>query len=126
MERPPKMKVVMSRQAAAYVRQEAANLRNFNSPRRADHFLERIKSVRRDIAQFARMGFEADDAPLPGARRLVRDGYRYDYQIEDGRIVIIDVSSSVNTPQLNPTAEDIGDYEEHPEQNLSSGPGKSK
>ena len=45
----------MSRQAAAYVRHEAANLRDFSSSRRADHLLERVKSVRRDIAQFVRV-----------------------------------------------------------------------
>ena len=77
----------MSAQAAAYVRREAANLSDFASRRRAELFLERVKSVGRDVTQFARMGLETDETPLPGVRRLVRDGYRYDYQVEEHRIV---------------------------------------
>ena len=105
------MRVRISRRAADYVRREARYLRD-HSPRAAEHFLDRVKSVRRDLADFAAAGFADDEAPIPGYRRLVRDGYRYDYRLVEGAIEIVNISSSINTPLLNPA--DDADYEVGP------------
>lgn len=67
------MKVKLSRNAADYVRQEATYLSQ-HSRAAAEHFLERVKSVRRDLAGFAEAGFSDDGLPVPGLRRLLRDG----------------------------------------------------
>lgn len=104
------MKVRLSRNAANYVRKEAAYFRQF-SKSRAEHFLERMKTVRRDLVAFVESGFEGDDLPIPGTCRFNRDGYRFDYRIKDDQIEIADISSPVNTPLLNPSDTDDLDYE---------------
>jgi len=75
------MKVRLSKNAANYVRQEAAYFRQY-SKARAEHFLERVKTVRRDLAAFVESGFEGDDLPTPGTRRFNRDGYHFDYRMK--------------------------------------------
>jgi len=104
------MKVLLSRNAADYVRQEAAYLRQ-HSQLAAERFLERVKSVRHDLANFAEAGFSDEGLPVPGMRRFVRDGYFYDYRIQENKIEIAEISSSVNRPLLNPSDDDDFDYE---------------
>lgn len=104
------MKVRLSRNAADYVRQEAAYLRQHSRPA-AEHFLERVKSVRRDLASFAEAGFSDEGLPIPGLRRFVRDGYFYDYRIRQSEIEIADISSSVNRPLSKPSDDDDFDFE---------------
>ena len=69
------MKVRLSQNAADYVRQEAAYLRR-HSRAAAERFLDRIRSVRRDLADFAEAGFSDDGLPVPNLRRFIRDGCR--------------------------------------------------
>ncbi|MCR6670280.1 type II toxin-antitoxin system RelE/ParE family toxin [Devosia ginsengisoli] len=104
------MKVRLSRNAADYVRQEAAYLRQHNRLA-AERFLERVKSVRRDLASFAEAGFFDEALPVPGMRRFVRDGYFYDYRAGKDLIEIAAISSSVNRPLLTPSDDDDFDYE---------------
>lgn len=104
------MKVRLSRNAADYVRQEAAYLRQ-HSRAAAEHFLERVKSVRRDLAGFAEAGFSEEGLPVPGLRRLLRDGYFYDYRVRETEIEVVAISSSVNRPLLNPSDDDNLDFE---------------
>ena len=77
------MKVRLSRNAADYVRKEATYLRQ-HSQAAAERFVERVKSVRRDLARHAFAGFSEDSLPIPDMRRLLRDGYRYDYHYAYG------------------------------------------
>lgn len=104
------MKVRLSRSAADYVRQEATYLRQ-HSRAAAERFLQKVKSVRRDLAIFAEAGFSEDEHPVPGMRRFIRDGYRFDYRVTETDIEVADISSSVNTPLLNPSDDDDDDYE---------------
>ncbi|KRA42242.1 type II toxin-antitoxin system RelE/ParE family toxin [Devosia sp. Root635] len=104
------MKVRLSRNAADYVRQEAAYLRQ-HSRLAAERFLERVKSVRRDLTSFGEAGFSDEKAPVPGMRRIVRNGYFYDYRVEKNAIEIALISSSVNRPLLGPSDDDDFDYE---------------
>jgi plasmid stabilization system protein ParE len=105
------MKVRISRKAADYIRNEASYLRQ-HSQVAADRFFDRVKSVRRDLALFGSAGFADDTTLVPGFRRLVRDGYRFDYRLGETEIEIAMVSSSVNTPLLNPSDDYPADYEE--------------
>jgi plasmid stabilization system protein ParE len=102
------MKVRLSRNAADYVRKEATYLRQ-HSQAAAERFVERVKSVRRDLTQYALAGFSEDSLPIPGMRRLLRDGYRYDYRVLQGHIEIAEISHSVNTPLPDP--DDDFDFE---------------
>lgn len=99
------MKVKLARNAAEYVRHEAAYSRAA-----AEHFLERVKSVRRDLAGFAKAGFSDEGLPIPGLRRLVRDGYFYDYRIREAEVEVVAISSSVNR-LVNPSDDDDFDFE---------------
>jgi plasmid stabilization system protein ParE len=116
------MRVKLSKNAANYVRQEAAYFRQY-SKARAEHFLERVKTVRRDLAAFAASGFGGDDLLIPGTRRFIRDGYYFDYRIKNDHIEIADISSSVNTPLLDPSDTEDGDYEVERNPPGSKGPG---
>lgn len=104
------MKVRLSASARAYLRQEAVYLRSHNRLA-AENFLERIKTARDDLARFSRSGFEGEGLPIPGMRRLLRGGYRIDYKIADGEILIAAISSSVNVPLPAPSDDEDFDYE---------------
>lgn len=104
------MKVRLSRNAADYVRQEAAYLRQ-HSRGAAEHFLERVKSVRRDLSSFAEAGFSDEGLPVPGLRRFIRDGYFYDYRLGQSELEIVVISSSVNRSLLKPSDDDDFDFE---------------
>lgn len=104
------MKVLLSRTAADYVLKEAAYLRQ-HSRAAAERFLDRVRSVRRDLSDFAEAGFSDDGLPVPNLRRFIRDGYRYDYRIGGKDIEIVLISSSVNTPLLTQSDDDDSNFE---------------
>ncbi|NMA97000.1 MAG: type II toxin-antitoxin system RelE/ParE family toxin [Phyllobacteriaceae bacterium] len=74
------MLVRLSPRAASYVRQEAAYLAQHNKGA-AIRFVAMIRQVREHLGQFAEAGFADDSLPIKGMRRLIRDGYRFDYRI---------------------------------------------
>lgn len=74
-------------------------------------FLEQVRSVRRDLEQHSQAGFASDDLPIPGLRRLIRDGYRFDYRLTERFIEVAAISSSVNTPLTGPSDDPDFDYE---------------
>ncbi len=88
------MRIVLSQHAADYIRREASYLRA-HSRAAAENFLARVKSVRQDLAAFEQAG---EATPIPGLRRIIRHGYRFDYRQKANAIEIVAVSSSVNTP----------------------------
>jgi plasmid stabilization system protein ParE len=104
------MRVRLSPRAASYVRQEAAYLASHNRGA-AIRFVEMIKQVREHLAQFSEAGFSETSLPIKGMRRLIRDGYRFDYRIEKAAIEIAAISSSVNTPLAVPPDDPDVDYE---------------
>ncbi|MCP8885378.1 type II toxin-antitoxin system RelE/ParE family toxin [Devosia sp. XJ19-1] len=96
------MRVRLSPGAASYVRQEAAYLRQY-SRAAAAHFADQIKSVRQHLKLFTEAGFADAGLPMPGMRRLVRDGFRIDYRLLGGVIEIVAISHSVNSPLIGPS-----------------------
>lgn len=107
------MKVHLSKRASGYVRQEAAYLRQ-HSQGAAKRFLDQVKTAKRDIATFPELGSLDEALPIPGMRRLIRNGYRYDYRMLEKEIQVAEISSSVNTPLLNPSEEEDFDFEDPP------------
>ena len=104
------MTVRLSASARAYLKREAIYLRS-HSRSAASYFLERMKAATKDLELFAESGFQGDTLPMPGMRRLVRDGYRIDYKVENGDVLIAAISSSVNTPLDRPSDDPDFDYE---------------
>lgn len=104
------MKVRLSRRAADYIRQEATYLRR-HSKGAAERFLASVRSARRDLAAFPDAGFSDESLPIPEMRRLIRDGYRYDYRIGGEEIEVAEISSSINTPLLHPSDNEDFDFE---------------
>lgn len=107
------MRVRLSALARAYVKQEATYLRKHNRGA-AENFLDRIKTARKDLSRFAEAGFEGEELPIPGMRRLLRGGYRVDYLNVGDEIFVAAISSSVNTPLAVPSDDDF-DYEVDPD-----------
>ena len=107
------MKVRLSALARTYVRHEAEYLRKHNRGA-AENFLDRIKTARKDLGRFAESGFEGEELPIAGMRRLLRGGYRIDYMIAGDEIGVASISSSVNTPPKVQGDEDF-DYEADPD-----------
>lgn len=54
-------------------------------------------------------GFTASEIPIRGARRIILDGWYFDYDIIDGMIWVQRITSSINTPSLK--YDDDFDYE---------------
>ncbi|WP_116654986.1 type II toxin-antitoxin system RelE/ParE family toxin [Pelagibacterium sediminicola] len=107
------MKVRLSTKASDYVRQEAAYLRQ-HSQGASQRFLMGVRAVKRDLARFPEAGFPDEALPIPGLRRLIRNGYRYDYRILEEEVQVAEISSSVNTPLLNPSDDEDFDFEDPP------------
>lgn len=75
-----------------------------------------ITTFRNIISRAARLlrdqpyvGQTAAEIPIRGARRVIIDGWYFDYDIIDGAIWIQRITSSINTPSL--TYDDDADYE---------------
>lgn len=96
------MRVRLSPRAADYVRQETAYLAQ-HSKGAAISFVEMNKQVRQHLGQFAEAGFSEPGLPIEGMRRLIRNGYRFDYRLGETAIEIAVIASSVNTPLAVPT-----------------------
>ena len=104
------MRVRLSASARAYLKQEAAYLRDRNRIA-ANNFLDHMRAARKDLEHFAEAGFEGEALPIPGMRRLIRVGYRIDYKVENGNVLIAAISSSINTPLDRPGDDDDFNYE---------------
>ena len=107
------MKVRLSGSARAYLRAEAAYLRDF-SPRAAAGFLARIREVQRNLARFPELGRGIERLPVQDSRRLVAGEYIVDYDLLDGSIVIMSIRHSKQAEAVPEIDEDV-DYEENPE-----------
>ena len=104
------MKVRISDDARAYLLRETAYLRKL-SPAAAKNFSRQMKIARRDIGAFTNIGFESEELPVPGMRRLIVGDYLLDYEVGENEIHIVAVRHG---RQLSPDVrlEEDFDYEE--------------
>lgn len=103
------VKVRMAGPARAYLRKEAAYLRQ-NNPRAADAFLLRLREARDNLRRFPLMGFQKGGLPIPGLRSLVVDSYVLDYEIAGDELLITAIRPS-QIPESLFEIEDDFDYE---------------
>jgi plasmid stabilization system protein ParE len=78
------MRVILSRNAAAYIQRECAYLEQFN-PRAARRVAEHFKEALKLLAEYPQAGVPLT---LPGRRRYVCGVYVIDYVLEKSRLVI--------------------------------------
>ncbi|UJW84472.1 type II toxin-antitoxin system RelE/ParE family toxin [Devosia sp. SL43] len=100
------MKVTLSGNARAYIKQETQYLRD-RSASGAAAFREIVLDARAILARHPDSGLTQSAITLVGARRLVLRGYHFDYDVTDDAVVILAVRSSVNTP--SPDLDDTDD-----------------
>ncbi|HTO27210.1 MAG TPA: type II toxin-antitoxin system RelE/ParE family toxin [Devosia sp.] len=101
------MKVTLSGNARAYIKQETRYLRE-RSASGAAAFRQIVLDARAIIARHPESGLTQSAIALVGARRLVLRGYHFDYDVADDTVIILAVKSSVNTPPL--ITDDDDDY----------------
>lgn len=101
------MKVRLSHAAAAFLRAETSYLKR-HSPAAAKAFARQMRSARGRIEEFDRIGFESEELPVPGMRRIIVGQYLVDYEIRDREIRIVAVRSG---RQLPPSLERDYDYD---------------
>lgn len=89
------MQVRIAELAKAYVRRETRYLRE-RSPSGALAFQRIVQRVMVLVAGFPASGSTDSIIPLTGARRIIIDGYLFDYDLIDGTVWIQNIKSSVN------------------------------
>lgn len=72
-------------------------------------FSREMKLALAVLAKFPEAGFEEPELLAPGARRLLRHGYRIDYLVRADGVWVNAIASSVNTRLSVPS--DDPDYE---------------
>ncbi|NTJ41694.1 type II toxin-antitoxin system RelE/ParE family toxin [Agrobacterium larrymoorei] len=103
------MRVVVSPQARDYIKSEASYLRK-RSPQAAVHFRDDLRRLQRNLQQFAHMGHETEEMPIPGIRRFVMGPYLVDYEIHSDFIAILTIRHGQQRPPSIPLDDDF-DYE---------------
>ncbi len=103
-------KVRMAGPAKAYLRKEAAYLRQY-SPQAAEAFLQRLREAREHLRRFPLMGFEKSGLPIPGVRSLVVGAYVIDYEITGDDLLILAIRPG-QVPEPSLETEDDFDYED--------------
>lgn len=78
------MRVILSANAAAFLKRERAYLEHFN-PRAARRVIENLRSAFRLLGDYPQAG---SPLKLPGRRRYVCGVYLIDYNTEKSRLVI--------------------------------------
>jgi plasmid stabilization system protein ParE len=114
------MKVLMSENARAYVHREARYLSK-HSPSAAKSFSERMKEARKNLRAFNEMGFESEELPIPGMRRLIVGDYLLDYEILESEIHIVAIRHG---RQLPPTIGVEQDFDFEVDMYETPGPSK--
>ncbi len=79
------MRIVLSKEAADYLRHERVYLERFN-PRAADATLRQLRGGLRLLAAHPNAGSAL--LPLPGRRRFVVGDYVIDYRVERGAVEV--------------------------------------
>jgi len=103
------MHVRLSENARAYLVRETAYLRKLN-PAAARNLSRQMRTAQRNLAAFGGMGFESEELPIRGMRRLVVGDYLLDYEIVGGEIHVIAIRHGRQLPPEVPLDDDY-DYE---------------
>lgn len=82
------MKVMLSGQARAYIRNEAAYLRR-HSRQAAQNFRARLVDAFASLASFPGIGRNVGPLPVPGARRIIVGDYVIDYDSSSDAIHVL-------------------------------------
>jgi plasmid stabilization system protein ParE len=80
-------KIRLSKNARIFIQREAKYLRERNQAA-AEHFLDRLRQARRNLAQFPRIGHEKTSLPVEGAMRIIVGDYILDYDLDDKGVAI--------------------------------------
>lgn len=103
------MKVQLSTTARTYIRNEARYLKA-RSRAGAEGFRQVVQRAQRLVADFPEGGLTTSAITLTGARRIVIDGYLFDYDLIGDVVWIQNVRSSVAIRTI--AVEDDSDYED--------------
>ncbi|MCA1494792.1 type II toxin-antitoxin system RelE/ParE family toxin [Ensifer sp. NBAIM29] len=103
------MRVILSRSAASYLRQETRYLKSKN-PSAAKRFTNAINEARQNLARFPDIGTEEFELPVPGARTWVIGDYLLDYVQNGDRIEIITIRHGRMKP-LTPDVDVEDDFD---------------
>lgn len=104
------MKVVLSGQARAYIRNEAAYLRR-HSRQAAQNFRARLAEAFINLASFPDIGRHVRPLPVPGARRIVVGDDVIDYDSSSDAIRVLAIRHGRQIDESPDTDVDI-DFEE--------------
>lgn len=100
------MKVTLSPAATAYVRQEAAYLKD-RQPLAARAFLDDLKRLRAGLERFPALGHLSPDLPYPGIHRLVMGAYLIDYRQRPTEILILSIRHGRERPPGLPVEDEF-------------------
>ncbi|GAK69463.1 hypothetical protein RRU01S_06_00710 [Agrobacterium rubi TR3 = NBRC 13261] len=103
------MRVIISRSAAAYLRNEVRYLKS-RSPAAAIRFTEAVAEARRNLEIFPDIGQENNDLPVAGCKTWVFGDYLMDYMRKVDVIEIVAVRHGRMRP-LVPDQEPDRDFE---------------
>jgi len=103
------MKVRLSGSARAYLRTEAAYLRD-HSPKAAAAFLARMREAQRNLTRFPDLGRGIERLPVKGSRGVVVGDYLLDYDIDGENIIIVSILHGQQS-EIRPDMDDDTDYE---------------
>lgn len=104
------MKVRLSERARTYIREETRYLKA-RSTAAAKEFTAHIAKARLNLSAFTQMGFESDDLPVDGMRRLVVGDYLMDYEVTEQEIHVVSIRSGKRLSQST-ILEPDSDYED--------------
>lgn len=102
------MKVTLSPAATAYVRREAAYLKD-RQPLAARAFLDDLKRLRARLESFPALGQMSPDLPYPGMHRLVMGAYMVAYRHRPAEILILSIRHGRERPPGLPVDDEIED-----------------
>ncbi len=103
------MKVRMSDDVRAYLRDEAKYLRQ-RSPAAARALTAAMRKARQNLANFSELGFAKEGLPVPGMRRLIVGNYLLDYEISGDAVLVLAIRHGRQKPP-DITLDDDFDFE---------------
>jgi plasmid stabilization system protein ParE len=103
------MRVRLSENARAYLIRETAYLRKLN-PAAARNLSRQMRNAQRNLAAFDGIGFESEELPIRGMRRLVVGDYLMDYEVVGNEIHVLAIRHGRQLPPDVPLDDDY-DFE---------------
>ena len=96
------MKVRMSDDVRAYLRDEAKYLRQ-RSPAAARALTAAMRKARQNLANFSELGFAKEGLPVPGMRRLIVGNYLLDYEISGDAVLVLAIGMAAKSRRTSPS-----------------------